>query len=139
MSATPELGHDIDAYCISCKMVLAHTVIAMVEDVVKRVKCNTCKKEHVYRSSASKSSKKSSTAGKKTSKPRTKAITTQFNTLLGGRSVEDALPYSPKMQLQLSDLINHSSFGLGVVSQVKSSGKVEVVFPEQIKVLIFGR
>ena len=138
MSATPELGHDIDAYCISCKMVLAHTVIAKVGDVVKRVKCNTCKKEHVYRSSASKSSKKSTGTGK-TGKPKTKAIASQFNTLLGGRSVEDAQPYSPKMQLELSDLIQHPSFGLGVVSQVKGAGKAEVVFPEQVKVLIFGR
>lgn len=138
MSSTPELGHDIDAYCISCKMVLAHTVIAKVGDTVKRVKCNTCNKEHVYRTSATKSRAKSSTA-KKAAKPKTKAITTQFNTLLDGRSVEDAMPYSPKMQLQLSDVINHPNFGLGVVSQVKSSGKAEVVFPEQIKVLIFGR
>lgn len=139
MSTTPELGHDIDAYCISCKMMLAHTVIAKVGDVVKRVKCNTCNKEHVYRSSASKSTRKKSTTAKKASKPRARAIATQFNNLLDGRSVEDALVYSPKMELVLSDLIAHPNFGLGVVSQIKGSGKAEVVFPEQIKVLIFGR
>ncbi len=142
MSSTPDVGQDIDAYCSSCKLVLAHTIIAKVGDLPKRVKCNTCNKEHVYRSAAKKSATKRSSTTKSSAakkKPSTRAISSHFDTLLDGRSVEEALAYSPKMQLQLSDLINHPSFGLGVVSQVKSSGKVEVVFPEVVKVLIYGR
>lgn len=141
MSSTPGLGRDVDAYCSSCKMVLAHTVTAKVGDTIKRVLCNTCKKEHAFHGDGS-TTKRSATGGrtsKGSARPKTRALTTHFDTLLAGRSVEDAVRYTPKVQLTVSDLVQHPRFGLGVVSEIKAGGKAEVVFPEQVKVLIFGR
>ncbi len=140
MTMTPDLGRDIDTFCTRCKMVLAHTVTAKVDDVIKRVLCNTCKAEHVFRADP--------TTKKATKKPRkavakkkvsTRAIASQFNTLLDGRDVEDAVKYSPKMSLELASLVMHPTFGVGVVSVIKPGSKAEVVFPEAVRVFIFGR
>jgi hypothetical protein len=47
--ATVRLGDVIDDHCTSCHMVMDHSVVAMVGEEVKRVRCRTCDSEHVYR------------------------------------------------------------------------------------------
>ena len=43
------VGENIDAYCLKCKLVLAHLILFKVDGVVNRVKCKTCGAEHKYR------------------------------------------------------------------------------------------
>ena len=45
----PKAGGEIDAYCTRCKLDLAHRVIAMVGEAVKKVECKTCGSHHNYR------------------------------------------------------------------------------------------
>ena len=40
----PKTGGEIDAYCAKCKLDLAHRIIAMVGEAVKKVECKTCGK-----------------------------------------------------------------------------------------------
>ena len=42
-------GDEVDSKCTKCKLILAHTIVAMVGDQIARVKCNTCGGEHAYR------------------------------------------------------------------------------------------
>ncbi len=44
-----ELGDMIDDYCLKCKLIMNHSVVAMVEGEVKKVRCLTCLTEHPYR------------------------------------------------------------------------------------------
>ena len=44
-----KLGEVIDDYCSRCRLILNHGVVSLVEQVVKRVRCNTCMNEHAYR------------------------------------------------------------------------------------------
>ena len=46
---TLEPGSYTPAYCTRCKAALRHTIVALVGGVPKRVRCNTCGGEHVYR------------------------------------------------------------------------------------------
>src|SRR4051794_39940197 len=48
-TATAKVGGEVDAMCNKCKMVLAHTILAMVGPKIARVRCETCKSEHAYR------------------------------------------------------------------------------------------
>lgn len=43
------LGDNVDDYCIRCKLPLDHTIVAIVNDEVKKVRCCTCSFEHPYR------------------------------------------------------------------------------------------
>src|SRR5438876_4707928 len=42
-------GGNVDSWCGKCKLVLAHTIEAMVGDKPVRVHCNTCKSQHSYK------------------------------------------------------------------------------------------
>lgn len=43
------LGDDIDDYCSRCKFSSDHSVVSLVGDDVKKVRCRTCQTEHNYR------------------------------------------------------------------------------------------
>jgi hypothetical protein len=43
------LGSDIDDYCPRCRLIMNHGVVGMVGEDVKKVRCNTCMSEHVFR------------------------------------------------------------------------------------------
>ena len=50
--SSKKLGGNVDAWCGKCKMVLAHTIEAMVGEKPTRVGCNTCKSHHAYKAQA---------------------------------------------------------------------------------------
>ncbi|HUQ50383.1 MAG TPA: hypothetical protein VM056_06690 [Terriglobales bacterium] len=43
------LGDYIDDYCSRCKFSSDHSVVSMVGEEVKKVRCRTCNTEHNYR------------------------------------------------------------------------------------------
>jgi hypothetical protein len=43
------LGDVIDDYCPRCRLIMNHGVVGMVGDEVRKVRCNTCQSEHVYK------------------------------------------------------------------------------------------
>lgn len=43
------LGDYIDDYCSRCKFSSDHSIVSMVGDDVKKVRCRTCDTEHTYR------------------------------------------------------------------------------------------
>jgi hypothetical protein len=54
------LGDDVDDYCSRCKRTTDHSVLALVGEDVKKVRCRTCNNEHNFRHN--KSGKKELTA-----------------------------------------------------------------------------
>jgi hypothetical protein len=43
------LGDVIDDYCTKCGLLMNHGVVGMIGDEVRKVRCNTCMSEHVYK------------------------------------------------------------------------------------------
>jgi hypothetical protein len=43
------IGDVIDDYCTRCRLIMNHGVVGMVDEVVRKVRCNTCMSEHVYK------------------------------------------------------------------------------------------
>jgi len=43
------LGDVIDDYCSRCKLSTNHSVVSMLGEEVKKVRCRTCDHEHNYR------------------------------------------------------------------------------------------
>src|SRR5213596_673008 len=97
-----ELGGTIDSWCGKCKMILAHTIEAMVGDKPARVHCNTCNSQHAY---------KPSEPGKSVAQPG-KPRASRYQGLLKGSNGATPKPYSPTGKYQTGDVLNHPSFGI---------------------------
>jgi len=135
MTKSYSAGEDIESWCTKCKLELGHTIIAMVGNLPKRVKCNTCGSEHNYRSEpAVKMSAGTRTSGQK---PKPRAKTHKNNlTLLAEADRSRARAYSTKGTFRENDLIEHPKFGLGLVLSTAKDNKIEVIFVDGPRLLI---
>ena len=121
----------------------------MVGDKIARVQCNTCGGAHAYRgapSSAGTSSRPRAAGASSSSAPRaTRAsaaaehrVTVTFEQRLAGRDLAGARRYNVRDTYVLDEVIEHPSFGYGIVTTVRSD-KIDVVFKIFEKTLIHGR
>lgn len=137
-------GDEVDSKCTKCKMVLAHTIVAMVGDQIARVKCNTCSGEHAYRPppSASEATAKKRRAERKSAaieKLGARSTPEDYDALIKGRDLSKPTSYGKNMELERHDVIKHTKFGVGMVTELKEGLKAHVAFPEGGRVLIYGR
>jgi hypothetical protein len=141
------VGGEIDAACGKCELNLAHTIIAMVGPKVVKVKCNTCGGEHTYRgtqplmkvqsfAAPKKSSSGSSSTGVK--KEKAPVVVVSWEEQFKGKDLSKAKKYSPRETFVVDDVVDHPTFGLGLVRAVRD-GKVEVAFKQEDKILVHGK
>lgn len=133
-------GSNVDSFCTKCKLTLAHTIEAVVDGVIKRVHCNTCKSKHAHRSATT---VKSATKAVKIASSKKGAAglarASDFTTLLKGRSAASARQYSFADRFRAGELLTHGTFGLGVVTADKGADKIEVLFELGPRTLIHGK
>ena len=129
----PEIGQEIEAYCTSCKMDLSHVVVAKLENVVKKVACNTCGKEHLYRPPKGKS--RATTRRRRQVKKKKGSLKIRPEDLL----VDQPKPYSASGSFEEGDILNHPKFGLGQVATRIGRNKIEVSFEDGSRLLICNR
>jgi hypothetical protein len=127
-----KVGGEVDSFCSKCDMVLAHTIHAMVGPRPVKVECNTCHAVHAYRSP-------DRGPRKPAARPRAERAALGFDEMLRGKNLAQAVRYTPKTTFALDQVIEHPTFGLGFVSDVKDGGKVQVTFRSDVKVLIHAR
>jgi hypothetical protein len=138
-------GGEIDAYCGKCLLNLAHTIIAMVGPKVVKVRCNTCGGEHQYRgeqplvkSVSFAAPKKASSSSSSSAKAKAAVVTVSWDDQFKGKDITKAKKYSPRETFAVDDVVDHPTFGLGIVRAVRD-GKVEVGFKQEDKVLVHGK
>lgn len=144
--AFKKVGGEVDSLCGKCKMTLAHTILAMVGDKVARVQCNTCGAQHAYRGpQASSSTVKvprvsaaKSAAGRSSAASAVQKVSVSFEQLLSQKDASLARRYSPKDTYAQEDLIEHPTFGYGIVTAARPD-KVTVLFKMDEKTLVHGR
>ena len=137
-----EAGSEINSYCLKCKDVTNHTIIAMVDSKVAKVQCNICKGRHIYRPEKpvkAKPAKKTTTRAASIASAKLAKAEAFFEELLAGRGKSEALAYSMTDIYKEGDLLDHPTFGLGVVNETVMPNKIEVLFRQGSKLLICGR
>ncbi len=120
----------------------------MVGDKIARVQCNTCGGAHAYRgapSAAATASRARSAGASMSSAPRAPRATAAetrimvtFEQRLAGRDLAGARRYNVRDTYALDEVIEHPSFGYGIVTAVRTD-KIDVVFKIFEKTLIHGR
>jgi hypothetical protein len=143
--ATHKVGGEVDSFCTRCKMLLGHTILAMVGTKIARVRCNTCGGDHVHRGAPGTTDKPTAAARAKaagTSRA-TKAsaadkVVISFEEQLSGKDIANAPRYSPKDTYKVDQVVQHPTFGLGLVTGVRGD-KVDIAFKSEAKTLVHGR
>lgn len=135
-----DAGQEIDSQCLKCKDVTAHTIIAMVDEKIAKVECKVCGARHKYRPPKTEESK---SAGKKTavravpkktiSKVKAEA---HYEKVMEGLNPSKAKPYSMAETFKKDQLIDHHTFGLGLITSTIQPNKIEVTFKGGNKLLI---
>ena len=134
-----KVGGEVDGYCTRCRLTLAHTILALVDGKIARVRCNTCGGDHAHRAEASTSPSARSGARTQARRPEpTERVVLGFAEQLALRDVSKARPYNIKESFSLDDLVNHPTFGLGIVTAVRGD-KMEVAFKADTRTLVQGR
>jgi hypothetical protein len=122
--------------CTKCEMELNHVVVAHDKGgVVERVKCQTCGSEHKYRPDKKRAPKKSA---KKSISTQEDDLTKIFEKLAEKFKDKEPLPYSMSGSFKNDDVIDHKTFGLGIVISA-SKDKMEVAFSGGPRILVCNR
>jgi len=130
-------GKEILSYCAKCNLKLAHVIMSMKDSVTAhKVECKTCKSVHTFKSDKTKTVTKSSVGPKKVSRTPVEEL---WNTSMALNKNKQAKDYSIKNRFLLGELINHPSFGTGVVQTNLSNDRIEVLFQNDIKTLVHGK
>lgn len=137
----PDAGQEIDSQCLKCKRVTNHIIIAMAEEEIAKVECNVCGARHKYRPPKIKKPKaveKKKAVAKKTPKIPISQIKAEahFEEIMEGLDLSTAKPYSMTEMFRKGDLIDHSTFGMGLITSTIQPNKIEVTFKVGSKVLI---
>ncbi len=144
------VGGEVDAHCNKCDMNLAHTILAMVGTAIKRVQCNTCHSQHMFRgaqplqkatsfAAPRKSSPSSSSSGPARPRtPKSEVVVIGFDELLKGKDLTKAKKYSIRETYKVDDVVDHPTFGFGIVSAVRVD-KVDITFKADVKTLVHGK
>lgn len=135
MSTAVTPGENVLAYCKGCKKVSEHSVVAVRASRPYRVQCITCEDAHPYRAGPPVSKKKSASA----LKSRSLASDFNYDNLMVGRDPSMATTYAMSQQFASAELITHATFGVGLVTRVLVNHKIEVIFPEGIRMLAHER
>jgi sulfite reductase alpha subunit-like flavoprotein len=125
------VAKDIITVCSRCKLELNHIVVRHnAEGIVDRVKCHTCGFEHKYKPVK----KKAATTKKRKSPARKKSPEKQYEALMAKNSEVVPVPYSMKASYSEGDIIDHKTFGKGIVIET-SFERIEVLFQDGAKTL----
>jgi hypothetical protein len=127
-------GGYIEAWCTKCKLELGHTIVAMVDNLPKKVKCNTCEGQHNYRAKPSETSR--TKLKNSTRKTRAKgAIYEEYISRLTGGDLSRARKYNFKGNYQKDEILDHPKFGVGIVLSIIQANKMEILFKDGTKLL----
>jgi len=138
-----KIGENIYGWCTTCKLVLMHTIEAMVGGKITRVHCNTCRAQHAYRakppgaSSAIGRVRARQTNGETSSEQKTRP--TEYEVLMRGHMEAAVRPYATSSRFKVREIISHATFGLGAVTAERDNIKIDVLFADGARVLVHRR
>jgi hypothetical protein len=137
MSSTPmAVGTHLRIRCSTCKRVQLHVITALSGSRVDQIQCKVCLRSRKYRTKdgANGSSKRRRQEAAEVIPPEV-----IWKKLLEAASERKTIPYTFDKQYQVHDLINHDTFGLGVVTDLPGPDKARVAFKEGELLLICNR
>jgi len=135
MNKNRSAGESLNAWCPRCTMQSEHTIISIVDNSPKRIKCNTCEEHHNWSAKPSgKSHGQSKSTGRR---ERSKeALYKTYLTRLAESDPAHSIKYTIKGNFEKDQIIEHITFGIGLVLSVIQKNKIEILFKDGPRLLI---
>ena len=124
-------GGMITSYCTKCRLGLDHTVVAMKEGTVAKVRCNTCGSAHKFRD-PSKPPKPRVARIKKEGAMKLSSANLWESGIAGARGKERV--YTMATKYQVGDIVVHDRFGKGVVTKIYQN-KCDMLFQDKERLM----
>jgi hypothetical protein len=140
-------GDIVEARCTRCRTLTNHTIVAMVGSVPARVECNTCRGTHNYHAPKPEKAPKAAKATAAAKTPRAPragsaasaaSLQRDWAESVSGADKAKVRPYSMQGSFPAGCLMQHPSFGLGLVRKQVDANKIECLFESGIKLLRCG-
>ena len=132
-------GQDVDAWCSRCKAVFRHVIHAVVDGKPVRVECKTCRATHRFRATPPGTPTPRTPRSSKPKKRAADRSLLEYERLLKGRDLEQAIVYRITERYCEDQVITHSKFGIGVVTRILPDRKIEARFRDGPKTLVHSR
>ncbi len=132
-----EVGSEIEAYCTTCKTDALHAVVTLFEGDVRSVQCTICHSTHAYRPPRG---EPDDDVPVPISVRRRHALPEpSWAEAMSQVDPSAATPYALSEVYEEGQVIAHPVFGLGYVSLLVSGTKMEAVFEEGKRMLVYNR
>ena len=141
MSPSYSVGKEILSHCNKCKLSLSHLIVSLKDhDAIAKVKCKTCQGIHAFKDphAAKAAPKKKRTLTGLSSKKASASSYSLWEEAMK-KAKSDPKPYSIKQTFTQDDILGHPKFGVGWVSKVLDTDKIEVVFQTSSKILVHNK
>ena len=141
MSAAIGVGKEILSKCSKCKLILAHIIVTMkTATTADKVMCKTCKSTQSFKDPSAKAKKTTvakviKTARAGSSRKSTETVGEMWTRAIGKSTAENK-EYSMRGSFETGDVIDHPSFGQGVVEKLIDDNKIEVLFQDDYRTLM---
>lgn len=143
-----QVGDIVESTCRKCNDITGHAIVSILDGEIAKVECRGCGSVHKYRpgpkaepsqtstsSPATSKNKKSPSKGKKGPTAKEKEAQQlaeqryeEWQSKMERKNSAEAKTYSMDGQFQANDLIDHASFGLGIVQRTIPPNKMDVLF-----------
>jgi hypothetical protein len=138
------VGKEVLSNCSKCKLILAHIIVTMKDTkTADKVQCKTCKATHSFKDPSAKKAKtsvnkviKSAKAKSRTGSKRSTETVAELWTKAISKGTADTKSYSIKGSFIMGDIIDHPTFGQGVVEKLIDDNKIEVLFQDDYRTLM---
>ena len=122
-------GENVVSHCTKCKGPRDHTIVAMENELIAKVKCRTCNGTHKFRNPTE--VKKPRASRKKASAQDTVAVLWQ--TCISQSKGKELL-YNMTGRYRVGDILLHDKFGKGVVRKL-ALNKCHVLFEDKERLM----
>lgn len=138
------VGKEVLSQCSKCKLILAHIIVTMKDSKTPdKTLCKTCKSTHSYKAPGATKKKTSISTVIKTAKAKNHTKTSESVNELWTKAVNkttlSSKSYTIKGNFLSGDLIEHPTFGTGIVEKLIDSNKIEVLFKDEYRTLIHNK
>ncbi len=136
---TIEVGDEIEAMCGTCKAATVHNVEVIKDGKVTKVLCKSCHNSHKYRKPVEEGEAKPKKKATKAKKPTKTKEQRKWSRVMGKVEGTEPQSYDMSEKYEEQNVIDHSKFGVGVITEVIDPTKISVVFEEGVKTLVHNR
>jgi ribosomal protein L44E len=125
MSKKPKVGQEVKALCSRCKDETVHIVEVIKNDKIVKAMCKSCHASHKYRV----------TAAKKSKTPEER----KWSRIMAKTDADTPIEYKMDRSYAELSVIEHHTFGIGVVKEILAPTKISVVFQDGMRTLVQNR